>query len=108
MTTHLQDKLTDYGLAAVALCGVVGVLYWLGSKAVDKVSGSVAGVSDYAGNLVDSVAVTVAPVNPASDKNLVYGGVSSLSDWWDDGVINNSNTFGTFIYEWMHKDEAAW
>lgn len=44
-------------------------------------------------------------VNPTSDENIFYQGISAIVDTVDDGMNNDSNTLGTWAYDQINGSE---
>lgn len=66
------------------------------------------GVRQAAGAVAETAQETAQAVggaiDPTSQENIFYRGVSAVVDILDDGQGNESNTLGTWIYDLVHGD----
>lgn len=92
MSSHAQDKLIDLGFSLLVLGAGIGAVWWLGNKAVEKVSTAVNNTAAAIPNVI----------KPTSDQNIFYRIDSAPFDLWDDGQLNNSYTLGGAIYDWIN------
>lgn len=92
MNAHVTNKAIDFGFSLALIAGVGVALWWVGGKAVEK-------ITQVAGAAVDAVPDAV---NPASDQNFIYSALSSAWDLTDDLSVNGSGSLGTRLYELTH------
>jgi hypothetical protein len=46
-------------------------------------------------------------VNPVSTDNVIYKGISSVTDVLDDGASNESSSFGSWLFGVFNPEQAA-
>lgn len=92
MIPKVSWSIDNQTLLILGAFGALGVyLLYSGGKAV-------------AGAAVEAAETVGEAVNPVSDQNIVYQGVSAVVDVVDDGQRNGA-TLGTWLYDITHPGE---
>lgn len=89
----------DLLIKLALLAGGIGLAWYLFSRAKEGLSAATASAGQAVAQVADAV---IAGVNPASDKNFVYGGANALG-----GALTGQGsnfTVGGWLYDVTHPD----